>query len=99
LSGSSRMEAFASRLWRAADMATPRRRIIRPAPTSLLPDPTRQRRQQRLRARLHSARMALERWWKRLRRAFIAVEKHQRTGKSLERQISQEGENANGQGD
>jgi hypothetical protein len=48
---------------------------------------------------LHEARVALERWWKRLRRALNAVEKHQRSVKSLERQLSQEGDNANGQGD
>jgi truncated hemoglobin YjbI len=77
-------------------MAMPRRRIIRPHQEVPLPSATEQRRQQRLRARLESQRAAFERWWKRLRRALTAVEKSQRTIKTLERQLAQ-GETANGQ--
>ena len=76
-----------------------RRCILRPAPSPPLPDPTRQRRLQRARARLHGERAALERWWKRLRRALNAVEKHQQAVRRLERQLAQEGDTSNGQGD
>jgi hypothetical protein len=75
-------------------MATARRRIIRNAPP---PDRNQTRRLQKLRARLHIEQTALERWWKRLRRAIKAVEKHQRSVKGLERQIVQHGECTNGQ--
>ena len=78
-------------------MATPRRRIIRPVSATPPPDPTHQRRLQRLRSRLQNARDALDRWWKRLRRAWNAVEKQQRSVKNLERQIAQDGVTANGQ--
>jgi hypothetical protein len=78
-------------------MATPRRRIIRPSAESQTPDPARQRRLQKLRTRLQGERTAIDRWWKRLRRALNAVEKHQRSAKNLERQIAQHGESANGQ--
>jgi hypothetical protein len=78
-------------------MATPRRRIIRPATESPQPDPARQRRLQKLRARWLVEQGALERWWKRLRRAFNAIEKHQRSIKSLDKQFAQQGEIANGQ--
>jgi hypothetical protein len=78
-------------------MATPRRRIIRPSAEAPLPDPARQRRLQKLRSRWLAEHTALERWWKRLRRAFSAMEKHQRLIKSLDRQLAQHGEHANGQ--
>ena len=78
-------------------MATPRRRIIRPSAESQTPDPARQRRLHKLRTRLEGERAAIDRWWKRLRRALNAVEKYQRSAKNLERQIAQHGENANGQ--
>jgi hypothetical protein len=78
-------------------MATPRRRIIRPAADPPLPDPARQRRLQKLRSRWLAQHAALERWWKRLRRACNAIDKHQRSIKSLDRQIAQQGEIANGQ--
>jgi hypothetical protein len=78
-------------------MATPRRRIIRPPTISAPPDLAQQRRRQKLNARLQTARTALERWWKRLRRAMSAVEKHHKTVKSLERQLAQDQENRNGQ--
>lgn len=80
-------------------MATPRRRIIRPAMIDPLPDLARQRRRQKLNARLQTARTTLERWWKRLRRAINAVEKHHKSVKSLERQLAQDQENRNGQSD
>ena len=78
-------------------MAAPRRRIIRPAAEPPLSDPARQRRLQKRRSRRLAEQAALERWWKRLRRAFNAIEKHQRSIKSLTRQLSQHGERANGQ--
>jgi hypothetical protein len=78
-------------------MATPRRRIIRPSAESQTPDPARQRRLQKLRLRWLAEQAAVDRWWKRLRRAFNAIEKHQRSIKSLDRQLAQHGENANGQ--
>jgi hypothetical protein len=78
-------------------MATPRRRIIRPSAESPPPDPARQRRLQKLRGRLESEHRAAERWWKRLRRALNAVDKHQRSIRNLERQITLQGDIANGQ--
>jgi len=78
-------------------MATPRRRIIRPTAEMPLPDPARQRRVQKLRSRWVAERAALDRWWKRLRRAFNAIEKHLRSIKSIDRQLTQHGESANGQ--
>ena len=77
-------------------MATVRRRIIRPNAEAPPPDLARQRQNQRLRARLAQARAALDRWWKRLRRALNALDKHQRTVKSLERQLNQTGEPTHG---
>jgi hypothetical protein len=78
-------------------MATARRRIIRPNTDALPIDRNQQRRLQKLRTRLQAARVSLERWWKRLRRAINAVEKYQRAAKSLERQLAQHGDSANGQ--
>ena len=76
-------------------MATPRRQIIRPAaPTAGIFE--RQVRAQKLRSRLEHERSALTRWWKRLRRAVTAVEKHQKTLARLERQLAQNGGNPNG---
>jgi hypothetical protein len=80
-------------------MSAPRRRIVRPQAASPPSDQAEQRRMQRLRARLRQQRDALERWWKRLRRALNAVEKHHRAVKNLERQLAQPGDNANGQAD
>jgi hypothetical protein len=77
-------------------VTTPRRRIIRPSPEPQT-DPVEQRRILRLRSRLEKERVALDRWWKRLRRALNAVEKHQRSVKNLERQIAHPGGHANGQ--
>jgi hypothetical protein len=78
-------------------MATARRRIIRPNAEPPPPDRNQQRRLQKLRTRLQTEQAALDRWWKRLRRALNAVEKHQRMVKSLERQIAQHGDSHNGQ--
>ena len=80
-------------------MAAPRRRIVRPVAATPPTDQAQQRRLQRLRARLRQQRDALERWWKRLRRALNAVQKHNRAVKGLERQLTQPRDNANGQGD
>ena len=71
-------------------MSTPRRQIVRPEPPPSSPSPQRQRRVQKLRARLEHARSALLRWQSRLRRAFNAFEKHQRQIARLERQITQQ---------
>jgi hypothetical protein len=67
-------------------MSTPRRRIVRPATP---PDGEHRRRLQheKLRTRLERERAALARWQTRLRRAFNAVEKHQRAVARLERQL------------
>jgi hypothetical protein len=77
-------------------MATARRRIIRPT-ADPPPNPAQERQLQRLRGRLTTESAALKRWWKRLRRAINAVEKHQRAVQTLERQIAQHGDNVNGQ--
>jgi hypothetical protein len=58
-------------------VTAPRRRIIRPAAPAT-PSPERQRRLEKLRARLGRERAALARWMARLRRAFRACEKSQR---------------------
>jgi len=68
-------------------MATPRRRLIR----SMRPEPLHpqlQRRINKQRARLDHERLALSRWQKRLRRAFNAVEKCQKTIARIERQLT-----------
>jgi hypothetical protein len=70
-------------------MTAPRRRIVRPAPAEPTPDPQRQRRAQRLRAKLDQERAGLARWLGRLRRAFHAFEKSQAAVARLERQLTQ----------
>ena len=69
-------------------MSTPRRRIVRPPVAAVPPDPNRTRRLQRLRARLEKERAALARWMVRLRRAFHALERRQRSAARVERQIT-----------
>ncbi|MBM4072696.1 MAG: hypothetical protein FJ271_27785 [Planctomycetes bacterium] len=69
-------------------MSMPRRRLIRPAPIPV-PNPQRQRQAQKMRERLEHERAALARWQTRLKRAFNAVEKSQRTIARLERKITQ----------
>jgi hypothetical protein len=78
-------------------MATARRRIIRPNTEAPSPDRNQQHRMRKLRTRLQTEQTALDRWWKRLRRALNAVEKHQRNVKNLDRQLAQHGDSANGQ--
>jgi hypothetical protein len=68
-------------------MAAPRRRILRPA-RSTVPDPQKQLRLQKLRASLERERAALARWMARLKRAFHAVEKAQQRSNRVERQIA-----------
>jgi hypothetical protein len=69
-------------------MSNPRRRIIRPAPAPAQIEPNRQRRLQKARSRLLQEKAGLARWMSRLRRAFHAVEKCQRTVARLEHQIT-----------
>ncbi len=69
-------------------MSTPRRRLVRPPTTAQELDPNRTRRLQRLRARLEKERAALVRWMVRLRRAFHAMERLQRSAARVERQIT-----------
>jgi hypothetical protein len=66
-------------------MTTPRRRLIRPA----APVPSDHSLQlQKLRARLEENRRGLTRWLSKLRRAFNAMDKHNRRIARLERQIT-----------
>jgi hypothetical protein len=70
-------------------MSTPRRRIVR-APVARPPvDPRHHQRLQNLRSRLEQERVALGRWMSRLKRAFHAVERIQRTVARMERQLGQ----------
>jgi hypothetical protein len=69
-------------------MAMPRRRLIRPAPVPLPPNPHHQRQVQRLRERLEHERVALARWQTRLKRAFNTVEKCQKRIARIERQLT-----------
>lgn len=68
-------------------MAAPRRNIVRP-PLSSRPASAHPHQRDRLRGRLERERLALARWQKRLRRAFNAVQKHQKAITLLERQLS-----------
>jgi hypothetical protein len=67
-------------------MANARRCILRPAPIPT--SDQRQRRLQKLRTSLDSERHALNRWQKRLKRAFTAVDKCNRRIIRIERQIA-----------
>jgi hypothetical protein len=70
-------------------MSAPRRRIVRPAPTtSPAPGPQRQRQLQRLCARLERERAGQTRWLARLKRAFHAFEKSLARVAGLERKIA-----------
>ena len=81
-------------------MTAARRRVVRPTTTNPPPQPAaQQRRLTSIRARLTRERAALDRWWKRLRRALTATEKHQRAVKTLERQLTQLTGGANGSAD
>ncbi len=68
-------------------MSTPRRRIIRSAPTRT-EQQNRSRRLQKLRPRLERERALLARWLVRLKRAFHVVEKSLAQVARLEREIS-----------
>jgi hypothetical protein len=83
-----RMAASSSTLSREeVDMTAPRRRLVRvAAPNPPRPQPA--PRLSRLRSRLEAERTALARWQSRLRRAFNAVEKFQRSIQRIERQIA-----------
>jgi hypothetical protein len=63
--------------------------LVRRPPAQPGADERRQRQLARLRGRLEEQRQALARWMSRLRRAFHAVEKHQKCIQRLERQITQ----------
>ena len=69
-------------------MATPRRRLIRPAVVPAA-DPQRQPKIQRLRNRLEHERTTLARWQTKLKRAFNTVEKCQKSITRIERQLAQ----------
>ena len=71
-------------------MSAPRRRIVRPPVAPVANGAARQQRQlEKLRPRLHRERLALIRWQRRLKRAFTAVEKHQKNVTRLEQRIAQ----------
>ena len=69
-------------------MATPRRRLVRPAATVAPTDQQRLRRAQQLRDRRTQDRASLDRWMRRLKRAFHSMEKLQRRIARLDRQIT-----------
>jgi hypothetical protein len=68
--------------------SSPRRRVLR-APRADAQDVRRQRKIATRRARLDSEQHTLARWMTKLKRAFHAVEKQQRTITRLEREIAQ----------
>ena len=71
-------------------MSAPRRRIVRPPAAPVANGAARQQRQlEKLRTRLHRERLAFIRWQRRLKRAFTAVEKHQKNVTRLEQRIAQ----------
>ena len=67
--------------------ATPRRRVIRP-PRPATNDALRQRKLADRGTRLQLEQQRLSRWMSRLKRAFHAVEKQQKTVSRLEREIA-----------
>jgi septal ring factor EnvC (AmiA/AmiB activator) len=66
-------------------MTTPRRRLIRPTPSS---PPGNAQQLQNLSAKLENERRGLARWLSKLRRAFNAMDKHSQRISRLERQIN-----------
>ena len=71
-------------------MSASRRRIIRSPITPVVNGAAQQQRQlDKLRTRLHRERLALIRWKRRLKRAFTAVEKHQKNVARLEQKVAQ----------
>ena len=73
------MAASSCKSRRAPDDDGTGSRIVRPSAPTAPDNPRRQQQLQKLRARLEQERAALARWQKRLRRAFNAVEKVQRS--------------------
>jgi hypothetical protein len=71
-------------------MATPRRRLVRPAPATPTPGGRQPRQTQRLRACLERERAAFARWLTRLRRAFRAVDKQLQRIARIERKLSRQ---------
>lgn len=65
-----------------------RRRLIRPQVTSSSPNPNRQRLIQKLTARKEQERLTLARWQKKLKRAFNAVSRLQKSLARIERQLT-----------
>jgi hypothetical protein len=65
-----------------------RRRLIRPQIDSAPPSPNRERAIQKLRVRLDQERAALVRWQKRLKRAFNAVTRLEKSIARIERQLT-----------
>lgn len=65
-----------------------RRRLIRPRVDSSPPSPNRERYYQKLRLRLEQEQKALARWQKRLKRAFNAVSRLQKSIARIERQLT-----------
>ena len=75
-----------------AGLPAPRRRIVRPAATPpTAPNAAGRRRLDRLHARLAREQTALDRWWRRLRRALNAVDKLQKSTTRLRRQLAGDG--------
>jgi hypothetical protein len=70
-------------------MTTPRRRIVRQAPTATPTTPDTQRQAQRLRTQMGKQQAALARWMARLKRAFNAVIKAQGAVTRLNRRLAQ----------
>ena len=68
-------------------MNAPRRRLIRSAPTQEVA-PDNQRQIRKLRDRLEKERAALARWQTKMKRAFNAVAKCQKTIARIERHLS-----------
>jgi hypothetical protein len=66
---------------------TPRRRVLRPRRTPA-ENAARARKVATRRARLEKEQAGLSRWMTKLKRAFHAVEKHQKTVSRLEREIA-----------
>lgn len=69
-----------------------RRRLIRPRHNASPPPANRERALQKLRVRLQQERTALARWQKRLKRAFNAVTKLQKSIAHIERQLTKKEE-------
>lgn len=69
-------------------MSSPRRRVLRNALTAA-EDPQRQKKIVRRREKLQKEQEYLSKWMAKLKRAFHAVEKHQKTVARLERELTQ----------